>query len=175
MKCLSLHQPWASLLVTGAKRVETRSWPIRHRGPLLIHAAKKWNAELLELLRSEPFRFWWELLVDDNLPVGCSVPLGCVVGRVDVVACYPTEEVEVGSESLDPLGCIKRPAQSISIGAFAEAGSRRLHVTPTEKAFGDYSPNRYAWLCSDPVPFQSPIPFVGRQGFFDVPDDLIKE
>ena len=43
MKCLSLWQPWASLVVIGAKRFETRSWPTNYRGPLLIHAAQRWS------------------------------------------------------------------------------------------------------------------------------------
>jgi hypothetical protein len=38
MKALSLTQPWASLVVAGAKKLETRSWPTYYRGPLLIHA-----------------------------------------------------------------------------------------------------------------------------------------
>lgn len=49
MVCLGLWNPWAVLLVAGAKRVETRSWPIRHRGPLLIHAAKHWSKDLNDL------------------------------------------------------------------------------------------------------------------------------
>jgi len=36
-----MHQPWASLLVYGLKRVEGRSWPTAHRGKLWIHAASK--------------------------------------------------------------------------------------------------------------------------------------
>lgn len=49
MKALSLWQPWATLMAYGLKRVETRSWAIRHRGPLLIHAAKKWTPDLGEI------------------------------------------------------------------------------------------------------------------------------
>lgn len=30
--CLTMHQPWASLLVYGIKRVEGRSWPAPTRG-----------------------------------------------------------------------------------------------------------------------------------------------
>lgn len=41
MKALTVWQPWASLLVHGAKEYETRSWSTRHRGPLAIHAAKR--------------------------------------------------------------------------------------------------------------------------------------
>jgi hypothetical protein len=32
MKALTLHQPWATLVALGAKQIETRSWPTRHRG-----------------------------------------------------------------------------------------------------------------------------------------------
>ena len=34
--CLSMHQPWASLLVHGIKRIEGRSWKTEHRGWLWI-------------------------------------------------------------------------------------------------------------------------------------------
>lgn len=47
IKCLTIRQPWAHLIVTPqdqlppgtpTKRVENRSKPTRHRGSLLIHA-----------------------------------------------------------------------------------------------------------------------------------------
>jgi ASCH domain-containing protein len=41
MKALSIHQPWASLIASGKKTVEVRSWTTRHRGPLLICATKR--------------------------------------------------------------------------------------------------------------------------------------
>ena len=43
MRALSVHQPWASLIASGEKRVENRSWkhPTKYRGVLLIHASKK--------------------------------------------------------------------------------------------------------------------------------------
>lgn len=40
MKAITLTQPWATLVAIGAKRIETRSWATRYRGPLAIHAAK---------------------------------------------------------------------------------------------------------------------------------------
>ena len=36
--CLSMHQPWASLLVMGIKIHEGRTWYSQHRGRLWIHA-----------------------------------------------------------------------------------------------------------------------------------------
>lgn len=48
MRCLSVRQPWASLIVANIKDVENRSWePMAagrpYRGPLLIHAAMTWS------------------------------------------------------------------------------------------------------------------------------------
>lgn len=41
IKAISLWQPWAEAIRVGAKQIETRSWPTKHRGWLAIHAAKK--------------------------------------------------------------------------------------------------------------------------------------
>lgn len=38
MICLTMHQPWASLLVYGIKRAEGRGWNTDFRGRLWIHA-----------------------------------------------------------------------------------------------------------------------------------------
>lgn len=39
--CISMHQPWASLLVYGIKRIEGREWPTEHRGSLWVHATSQ--------------------------------------------------------------------------------------------------------------------------------------
>jgi hypothetical protein len=39
-RALTLTQPWATLVATRQKLVETRSWGTSYRGPILIHAAK---------------------------------------------------------------------------------------------------------------------------------------
>ncbi|MGW5720788.1 ASCH domain-containing protein [Amycolatopsis sp. NPDC003865] len=36
-----MRQPWATLIATGQKRVENRSWRTHYRGPLAIQAAVK--------------------------------------------------------------------------------------------------------------------------------------
>ncbi len=40
MKALSVKQPWAYLLASGKKTIETRLWPTDYRGPLLIVSSK---------------------------------------------------------------------------------------------------------------------------------------
>ena len=41
MRAITVRQPWAHLIVTGAKLVEHRSWRTHHRGALLIHAGQE--------------------------------------------------------------------------------------------------------------------------------------
>ena len=41
MKCLSLKQPFAELLISGKKTVELRKWNTKFRGKFLIHASKR--------------------------------------------------------------------------------------------------------------------------------------
>lgn len=38
MKVLSVRQPWASLIDSGRKSIELRSWSTKYRGPVLILA-----------------------------------------------------------------------------------------------------------------------------------------
>ncbi|MGL4233207.1 MAG: ASCH domain-containing protein [Casimicrobium sp.] len=40
MKCLTIRQPWAWLIVNNFKDVENRTWHTPVRGDVLIHAAK---------------------------------------------------------------------------------------------------------------------------------------
>lgn len=42
MKCLSIQQPWACVIVRGWKTIENRTWRSApsYRGPVLIHAGK---------------------------------------------------------------------------------------------------------------------------------------
>ncbi len=40
MKALSLKQPWANLVASGKKTLETRKWPTKYRGDVLIVSSK---------------------------------------------------------------------------------------------------------------------------------------
>ncbi|GDZ95132.1 hypothetical protein PA905_33710 [Planktothrix agardhii CCAP 1459/11A] len=41
MQALTIHEPWASLLVKGKKQFETREWQRNYRGLLAIHSGKQ--------------------------------------------------------------------------------------------------------------------------------------
>lgn len=40
MKCITVSQPYASLIASGKKWVENRTWRTAYRGPLAIHAGR---------------------------------------------------------------------------------------------------------------------------------------
>ena len=41
MKALSVKEPWASLIRSGKKTIETRTWNTNYRGKLLICTSQK--------------------------------------------------------------------------------------------------------------------------------------
>ena len=90
MKCISLLQPWASLVILGAKRYETRTWATAHRGGLAVHASKRFPEEARELCRKEPFR---SLLKEGGYLSWLDLPTGAVLGAVELTGCLPAEAV----------------------------------------------------------------------------------
>lgn len=87
IKCISLHEPWASAVALGLKTIETRSWETKYRGTLGIHAAKKWTADqkakLFSLVTRFPeFRVAW---------TQCC--FGNVVALVDIIDCEPAHHI----------------------------------------------------------------------------------
>lgn len=90
MKAISLWQPWASLWLSDRKVHETRHWPTRHRGALLVHAAKKF---IKDIEPGDPLR---EILDDEfGGHWAMDLPTGAIIGRLDLVDCVPTDGLEV--------------------------------------------------------------------------------
>jgi len=54
MKCLSLKQPFAELLVSGKKTIELRTWNTKFRGEFLVHASKKIDKEMCNKNKIDP-------------------------------------------------------------------------------------------------------------------------
>ncbi len=42
MKALAVREPWASLIASGRKTIEVRTWRTTHRGPLVVVASKSY-------------------------------------------------------------------------------------------------------------------------------------
>lgn len=132
MKVLSLLQPWASLVVMGAKQIETRSWQTAYRGELLIHASLGKKGGLL--CRQPPFSRY---ITDFD-----RLPFGAIIGSVVLKEIVPVERLSVSDKALALL-------------------------TLEEKAFGNYTKGRYAWLLQNPVPLPERIYIKGSLGLWN--------
>ncbi|PON54541.1 Ribosome biogenesis factor NIP7-like [Trema orientale] len=91
--CLTMHQPWASLLVYGIKRIEGRSWPSPVRGRLWIHAASKVPDEATVKAMEDFYREIYALNGVNDLKFPEHYPVSRLLGCVEVVGCLEREEL----------------------------------------------------------------------------------
>ena len=138
MKAIALWQPWASLWLSPNKRHETRHWATKHRGRLLVHAAKKIVGDVdpdLGGLLEDEFGVDWET----------DLPTGTIIGMVDLVDVIPTGRLYLDSVE------------------GTETDDERIDM-----ACGDFSPGRFGWRRGTYWVFREPIPYRGHQQMFNV-------
>ncbi|HEX8324335.1 MAG TPA: ASCH domain-containing protein [Tepidisphaeraceae bacterium] len=147
LKTLSLWQPWAQLIAVGAKRIETRGWSTKVRGPIAIHAAAK-RDRYTELTRVEsPFG---EALQTGGWDRAHALPRGCVIAT-----------------------CVLDDCLSIAGGSMWQNGNRLPLPDMPERAFGNYTPGRFALVMKDVRVLAKPLPWKGGQKWFNVDDAAI--
>lgn len=93
MYVLSLLQPWATLVVIGAKTIETRSWSTRHRGPLFIHASQ---GKAGEIFAEDP-------LFKKYIPQFNALPFGKIIGSVHLEKILRTEDFDLNDSAMNAL------------------------------------------------------------------------
>lgn len=93
-----MHQPWASLLLHGIKRIEGRSWPAPIRGRLWIHAASKVPDEATIKAMEGFYREIYALNGICNLKFPEHYPVSRLLGCVEVVGCVRCEELTCWEE-----------------------------------------------------------------------------
>ncbi|CAH2042631.1 unnamed protein product, partial [Iphiclides podalirius] len=101
-RCLSMHQPWASLLVEGIKLHEGRTWYTNHRGRLWIASTAKPPDQSVVRALENQYRV---LYPDKQFKFPSFYPTGCLLGCVTVDNCLPQEEYQKlfpGGESDSP-------------------------------------------------------------------------
>lgn len=147
MKAITLTQPWATLVALGAKKIETRSWATDYRGPIAIHAAKN----LAPIGGAAGLvQFWWREPFRQALETAGytaeldhELPRGTVVAVADLVGVVPSEDAV------------------------------RAGLTDDERAFGDFTAGRYAWVLEHVVALPRPIACRGAQGLWSPPAYVI--
>ena len=109
MKCLSVSQPFADLIVAGTKKIDLRSWNTGFRGEFLVHAPQR-------VRRDEARR----------LGIGGRFVTGAVVGKAEIfgVKRYRTGAELVGDGPLH-----------LAATASTAAGKRYGFLLKNAKAF----------------------------------------
>ena len=69
MKCLSVCQPFAELIIQGKKTIELRKWNTKFRGEFLVHAAKNILEDDCKRMKISPK----------------TVTTGAIIGKVNLV------------------------------------------------------------------------------------------
>jgi hypothetical protein len=141
MKALTLTQPWATLMATREKTIETRSWWTGFRGEMVIHAAKGFPKWAKETCDEYPFKEALRGLSAADLPLSRGL---CVVR---VLGCIRTDEMHKAEAVLG-----RKPA------------ALELH-------FGDYSEGRFAWLTEYVRPLNHDAAVRGALGLWNWPED----
>ena len=79
MKCLSVSQPFADLIISGKKSIELRNWNTNFRGEFLVHSPMR--------IRSDDCK---------RLKISTKLPTGVIIGKVtlyDVKKYHSSKEV----------------------------------------------------------------------------------
>lgn len=169
LPALSMWQPWASLVASGVKWLETRSWP-PHRDLIgtrvafastgsmpkdakdaLRHGAPHFQA-LLDAVRAAGFEIGW-----DRKKLVHNLPLGEVLCTSMLLGSYPMLDAETATDL---------PERCLLIGH-----GRLLLVRPegdidatSQLPFGVFEPGRVAWHLGPPTLVEGEHPARGRQG-----------
>jgi len=102
---LTIRQPWCWAIVYGQKPVENRSWNMRYRGPLYLHAGarSRWDPDGAA---SPLVQAAWRKYLHDSVPgwpgLPCSdvelnrkttlMPFGAVTALAEVTGCHHSDE-----------------------------------------------------------------------------------
>ncbi len=147
-KCITIKQPWASLIVEGIKDIENRTWKTNFRGRALVHAAAKPANIKYEIEGQASIK---EIQMFSALGRAEEDDLfGCIIGSVEIVDCV-----------------INHPS------IWAE---KTIHKTYWEngKHYLEKVKPIYNWVLANPIKFPEPIPMKGKLSFWESECEILK-
>ncbi len=134
-------QPWAKLIVLGAKAIETKTWTTTYRGPLLIHANST-NRFAIQLSGNS---FVKNLVGHRN-----GLYYGHIIGSVHLDNILEIDMKEYLAE--------KRHSNLLS----SLPPDPAMEMVPV-----NYTGKLYTWLLSNPQEFKTPVEAKGKIKLWD--------
>lgn len=150
MKALTVQQPWAWAIIHGGKLVENRTADWSYRGPLAIHAGKRWSER--GAADGRVIGAWLDANPSSRARELTSHLLregGVILGVVDLVDLHP----DTGD-----TGCCRPWGES----SYTEAGGRTRRLV-THLVF------------ENPRALDEPIPCKGALGLWTPPADVVAQ
>ena len=174
MLCLSVKQPWAECIVSGAKSIEIRTWappwevcdlvvaarcyPETHQAPLFaIHAGKHVDLQA-------PAAIWMAAGIRPSHPsmvanLGAwEERLGGMVGVVRLVGWH-WYRTDIGHD-----GEAYRGREQFEL-------EQPLHLNPLSW----WREGLCAWVFAEPVRLETMLPLRGRLGVWELPEEVARE
>jgi hypothetical protein len=150
MKAVTLHQPYATAIALGCKRIETRGYRTHHRGPIAIHASMSARPEYMGVIRDMPAAdaaaFIAAGYAVGGKPSLLKLPQACIVAIAEIQGVCPVEELQ-------------RARYTTASGSSI--------LTDGERYWGNYSAGRFGWILVNIRRLAKPIPTRGYQGLWD--------
>lgn len=159
-RALTVMQPYATLIMIGAKPFETRGQRADQSAigqRVAIHAGL--STDMLDMiyrgkLRGSPTH----LAIQAALPGTparqlTELPLGKVLGTARLAGAYQVARYNEAT-------------LRVTIGANQNGSAPMPPVTAVDR-FGDYRPGRWLYWLVDVEPFATPVPARGHQGWWD--------
>lgn len=154
MKALSVCNPYPELIMLPdpdprMKRAENRTWPCMKAGlyPILAKPVR------LLIHASKGKSFWqsprYAFAGGPPLNYGFQeekIAWGAIIGAVDLVACLSIEFIQ--TQDLGELNWLKQH---------------------------QHANGPWCWIMINPRRMETPLPWKGAQGIFEVPDDVIRQ
>lgn len=195
MKAITIMQPYATLIMLGVKRFETRPSPpngdmrpdgvrglpglsINAGERIAIHAAAK-------AVKSGPHPCGWnvyqkESWSDRQILTGRGrktqvMEFGVLLGTVEVVRALPISSgADCEISAWTDLNDIVYDLEVCTLVGFTEAPNGALLADyeyddlDDQIPYGDWQPGRWAWELANVERFDTPIPAKGKQGVWEV-------
>lgn len=162
MKCISLYQPYASMMVLGIKTLETRSFmtPKKYSGQLHIHASSKIPTSVYEkYVKDKQFRIYTNRAISETMHLQTGLSRPATFNPEFEFSLSSFRQYLLTGHILGTVNLIKSmPAFDI-----LEDWKKADRFTDWEREWvvGDLSSDRFGWLTDSPNIWSSPVPAKG--------------
>lgn len=174
MKAITVHQPYATLICSGVKSIENRSWSTEYRGRILIHSSAVMSCDLFDRALPLPVFAEYDRIIGADGTVKKSGKILDVIDDVLVLRESADKKHRAEYELLKTEIMLQGDHGTTLFVSSAIIGM----VTISDIVRDSKSPwsekGQFHWILRDPVLFDEPIRGIkGRLKLWEFDDTLL--